>query len=584
MTNREKISQMHLEQLPVADHKLHGGKHFAGLYAGEHVAATEFVIGATFVALGVSTINILLGLLIGNILAVLSWTLLTAPIAVQTRLSLYTYLGKICGKSMTTIYNWANTLIFTVISAAMITVSALAIAQMLHLPFQDSWYSTNLYFWLVVICVGIIVVFVALYGFNSVANFSSICAPWLFTFFMAGAFVIFPVLANHVFGTTTIHSWSDFIQLGNTSIWTGLKENGQPGIGLGGVIFYAWAANSITHFGLIDMAILRYAKKASYGLYTSFGMLFGHYLAWIAAGIMGSGAAILLSTTISHLDPGSVAYYALGASGFVIILIAGWTTANANLYRATLAAQAVFHKHSRKKVALIVGIITVFIACFPGVYKNILPLLAYSGLLVVPVGAIVATEHFLFPKIGLTRYWANYKNLTVSKSAVITWAAGLVFGFGLNFLGIASYYLFIPTWLFCIVIYTILAYFAGAKDDYSKEIAEEIQFNKEVKEYQRELAAKEVEPINDNSTMTKALVIISYVSLVIAFGLSIFTLLGSPDMETYKFNKELFNVWGLVMTFVYFITAYWALRRQQKLQKDSQEKLDEELNQSMGIE
>jgi hypothetical protein len=40
---------MNEEQLPVAKNKLHGWKHFAGLYAGEHVAATEFVIGATFV-------------------------------------------------------------------------------------------------------------------------------------------------------------------------------------------------------------------------------------------------------------------------------------------------------------------------------------------------------------------------------------------------------------------------------------------------------------------------------------------------------------------------------------------------------
>ena len=85
------------EQLPVANNKLHGWKHFAGLYAGEHVAATEFVIGATFVALGASTIDILLGLLIGNLLAMCSWWLITAPIAVETRLSLYNYLNKIAG-------------------------------------------------------------------------------------------------------------------------------------------------------------------------------------------------------------------------------------------------------------------------------------------------------------------------------------------------------------------------------------------------------------------------------------------------------------------------------------------------------
>ena len=38
--------------------------------------------------------DILLGLLIGNLLAVLSWTLITTPIAVDTRLSLYSYLQK----------------------------------------------------------------------------------------------------------------------------------------------------------------------------------------------------------------------------------------------------------------------------------------------------------------------------------------------------------------------------------------------------------------------------------------------------------------------------------------------------------
>jgi cytosine/uracil/thiamine/allantoin permease len=107
----EQFENMHEEQLPVAKHKLHDWTHFAGLYAAEHVAATEFVIGATFVALGAKTMDIILGLLIGNILAVLSWTLITSPIAVETRLSLYTYLNKIAGKSMSRLYNWANVLI-----------------------------------------------------------------------------------------------------------------------------------------------------------------------------------------------------------------------------------------------------------------------------------------------------------------------------------------------------------------------------------------------------------------------------------------------------------------------------------------
>ncbi len=467
------FSHLDMEQLPIARNKLHGGKHFAGLYAGEHVAATEFVIGATFVALGASTRDILLGLLIGNILAVLSWTLLTAPIAVQTRLSLYTYLNKIAGDSMTKLYNWANVLIFTVISAAMITVSSSAVRFLFNIPAQLNWYSTNIGFLLIVVAVGIVVVFVAIYGFNTVADFSSICAPWLFTMFMAGALVLLPALAHSVIGSTSIADFGQFVRIGDLSIWKGVTDTGESGIGLLEVIGFAWAANTITHVGLIDMAIFRYAKKATYGLYSSFGMLFGHYLAWIAAGIMGAGAAVLLNTRVSALDPGDVAFYALGASGFVIVLVAGWTTANANLYRAGLAAQAIFKNHSRRNTTLVVGIFTVIIACFPFVFSKILPMLTFAGLLVVPVGAIVFAEHFLFFKIGLTRYWAHYKKIKTSKPAIISWIAGLALGFGLYALDVMSfYYLFVPTWFFTLTLYTILARYSGAKEDYTRETAE----------------------------------------------------------------------------------------------------------------
>jgi len=573
--NKNSIAQMDEEQLPIAKNKLHGGKHFAGLYAGEHVAATEFVIGATFVALGASTRDILLGLLIGNILAVLSWTLITAPIAVQTRLSLYTYLGKIAGKSMTTIYNWANALIFTVISAAMITVSSSAVRFLFHIPAQLNWYSTNIGFLAIVVGVGVVVVFVALYGFSTVADFSSICAPWLFTLFVAGAFVLLPVLCYKVLGTTEIHSWHDFITIGDVSIWKGVTDSGEKGIGLLEVIGFAWAANSITHVGLIDMAILRYAKKSYYGLYTSFGMLFGHFIAWIAAGIMGAGAAVLLHSSVAQLDPGDVAYYALGASGFVIVIVAGWTTANANLYRVGLAAQAIFSNHSRRKVTLIVGLITVVVACFPFVFARMLPLLTYSGLIVVPVGAIVTAEHFLFPRIGLTRYWTNYKKLAISKPAIITWATALCFGFGLNALGIMSfYYLFVPTWFFSVILYTTLAYYAGAREDYTQEIAEEKAFYKAVEEYQEEQAKVKVMPAEDHSVGSKVLNVVSVCCLVVILSLAINCLWGSHDMNSYTQNKAIFNQYAFILTFGYFVTAYWALLRKKALTKKMQIKLE----------
>ncbi|MBB1426266.1 MULTISPECIES: purine-cytosine permease family protein [Shewanella] len=560
------FKQTNEEQLPVAKNKLHGWKHFAGLYAGEHVAATEFVIGATFVALGASTIDILLGLLIGNLLAMCSWWLLTAPIAVETRLSLYNYLNKIAGDSMTKLYNWANVIIFSVISAAMITVSSTAVRFLFDIPAQLNWYPSSLWFVMIVLAVGSIVVVVAMYGFSTVADFSKICAPWLFVIFIAGSFTLFPVLSNHVIGSTTLTGWQDFMTIGDSSIWTGLNDKGEPGIGLLEVIGFAWAANSITHFGLIDMAIFRFAKRKSYGLISGVGMFFGHYLAWISAGIMGAGTAVLLKTTITQLDPGDVAYHALGFSGFVIIIIAGWTTANANLYRAGLAAQSIFVNHSRERTTAIVGLVTVVIACFPFVFSQMLPLLTYAGLLVVPVGGIVFAEHVLFPKIGLTRYWAKYQKLSKSTPAIASWALALVFGFGLNSLDIISfYYLFIPTWIFTIIIYTVLAKKYGADLDYTGAILLDEKEQQQITEYQDEMAKDDKPHVEDGSKLTKLLNSFAVISLVVISILAAKVMFYSPTMTIYAENKSLFETVCFVCTIIYFSCSYIALKRHKKI-------------------
>jgi len=558
----QALEKIHEEQLPVAKHKLHDWTHFAGVYAAEHVAATEFVIGATFVALGAKTMDIILGLLVGNILAVLSWTLITTPIAVEARLSLYTYLNKIAGDAMSKLYNWANVIIFTVISAAMVTVSASAVRFAFNIPAQLDWYPNNLWFVLIVLLVGSVVVFVAIYGFNAVSDFSGVCAPWLFVMFTSGALVLMPALSLDVLGKTLPSSWADFINIGNQSIWTGVNSEGEPGIGIWEVIGFGWAANSITHFGLIDMALLRFAKKKSYGLATSTGMLFGHYVAWISAGIMGAGAAVILGKMIVELDPGDVAFYALGWSGFVIVIVAGWTTAITNLYRAGLAAQAIFTKHSRRKTTMIVGGAMMVVGCFPFVFTQFLPLLTYAGLLVVPVGAIVFAEHQIFPKIGYTRYWSKYQNYTNSIPATASWGLGLAFGFGLNFLNVMSfYYLFIPTWIFTIIVYIIIAGRYGAKEKYTEAVAKEKLYNDQVVRFQAKQASEEPVHIKDTTALSKLLKGIAFIALAVTLFLAGRVLFSSASESIYNANREIFYYYGFICTVLYFITAYWAMKR-----------------------
>src|SRR4026209_1417080 len=115
------------EREPVPPEARLGVGSFIGQYAGEHPAGTELMIGPLFVAAGVSAFDLLVGLLVGNLLAVLSWTLLTAPIATRARLTLYYQLEKICGRGLITIYNLANGIMFRFLAGAMTTVSATAV-------------------------------------------------------------------------------------------------------------------------------------------------------------------------------------------------------------------------------------------------------------------------------------------------------------------------------------------------------------------------------------------------------------------------------------------------------------------------
>ena len=84
----------------VPEKKLKNWKSFLGMYAGEHAAGTEFMIGPLFLTVGVSAFDLLAGLFLGNLMAVLSWRYITANIAVKERFTLYFKLEKISGKKL----------------------------------------------------------------------------------------------------------------------------------------------------------------------------------------------------------------------------------------------------------------------------------------------------------------------------------------------------------------------------------------------------------------------------------------------------------------------------------------------------
>ncbi len=426
---------------PVSKFKRQGIGKFIGMYAGEHVAGTEFVIGALFVARGVSAPDLFLGLLVGNILAVLSWAFLCAPIAVRTRLTLYWKLRKICGPYLTFIYCIVNALMFCFLAGAMISVAATAVGLPLNMPMPrlEDMLPTSFIWILVVFLVGLVVTSLAILGFEKISNFAKICAPWMFLVFVAAALAVLPKL-----GCTSL---GDFWRVANEKIWTGIPIEGQSKFTFWHVMFFAWFCNMAMHIGMADLSILRYARKWYYGFTSAFGMFLGHFVAWICSGILCAAADVIIA-------PGPIAYMGAGVAGAVCVVIAGWTTANPTLYRAGLALQAATPNWKRWKVTAAAGLVTTIAACFPALVMRLLDFVALYGLILMPMGAIIFADFWIFPKVGLKQNFAEMSRSMFNLSAAISWALSLLI---VLLIPLEIFFKGLPGWFIAMFLYVILS-------------------------------------------------------------------------------------------------------------------------------
>ena len=437
------------EREPIPQNKLKGWKSFVGTYAGEHTAGTEFVLGPLFVAHGAGAADLVLGLLIGNILAVLSWTFMTGKVSVKQKITLYYQLQKIAGKRFSLVYNLVNACMFCFLAGAMIAVSATAVGIPFDLPMPElNDVLPNSVGWVVtVFAVGIITTIVAMFGYEQVSRFANVAAPWMIMIFIAAGIAVLPQL-----GVTSL---GEFWPAAESIIWTGVPLEGQSKFTFWHIMFFAWFCNMAMHIGMADMSLLRYAKKWQYGASSATGVFLGHYIAWMASGILYS-LFLLESNNSTEFAPGPVAFRAVGIAGALCVVIAGWTTANPTLYRAGLAIQSINPKWKTWKVTLVVGSFTTLSACFPALVMRLLEFVALYGLILMPVGAIIYMDVMVFHKIGLKDNYAERTNSSFNSSAGITWALTLIFCLALNMaFGIDIFFLGLPGWFVAVVVYIV---------------------------------------------------------------------------------------------------------------------------------
>lgn len=439
------------ERERVPDRALKGPSAFWGMYAGEHTAGTEFMIGPLFIAWGATANSLIFGLLLGNLLAVLTWRFLTARIATAQRLTLYFKMEKIAGRRLVAIYNLANGILFCFLAGAMVTVSATAVGPFfpgMAMPTFDTTLPTGPG-WIVACCViGGAMTLVAMKGYGVVAKIGHWSAPWMLLVFIACALVTLG-------------------RLGTFDLWSLLTPpaGATTKISFWGVVFFAWFCNAAMHLGMADLSVLRFARKASSGWAAAAGMFLGHYIAWICA------ALLLVYWVRQHgvdpaqgKDPGTMVNDAVGWAGLICVIIAGWTTANPTIYRAGLAFQGIFPGMTRGTGTLAAGLLCVAAGIFPAFAMNLLSFVGLYGTVLAPIGAIIIVDFFLAERFGLPTDPAERSGTSFNVAVLLAWlipVAAAMYLYKVH--GVFASFLPLPCAVACGALYLILTKTFGPK-------------------------------------------------------------------------------------------------------------------------
>ena len=192
---------------------------------------------------------------------------------------------------------------------------------------------------------------------------------------------------------------------------------------------------------------LRPACACWWGFTSAAGMYLGHFIAWIASGILCAAA-------MGSVSPGPIAYMGAGAAGAICVVIAGWTTANPTLYRSGLALQVATPNWKRWKVTLVAGIVTTSAACFPALVMKFLDFVALYGLVLMPMGGVIFADYWLFPRFGLVSNHAEKFKTLFSIPAAVAWIGSLAVVF---WLPMEIFFKGLPAWFITVILYTLLS-------------------------------------------------------------------------------------------------------------------------------
>jgi cytosine permease len=119
----------------------------------------------------------------------------------------------------------------------------------------------------------------------------------------------------------------------------------------------------------------------------------------------------------------------------------------------------------RWKVTLVAGGVTTTAALFPALMMKLLDFVALYGLILMPMGAVIFADYWLYPKLGLRQNYAEWKQILFSWPAALTWGGTLLSCWAINQVwGLELFFLGLPGWFIATALYLALGYSQQRRD------------------------------------------------------------------------------------------------------------------------
>lgn len=116
-----------------------------------------------------------------------------------------------------------------------------------------------------------------------------------------------------------------------------------------------------------------------------------------------------------------------GFAALLVLMLAQWTSNDNNLYCAALGFAVVFKKMKKYQITIISGIIGILLA-LTGIAENITSFLNYLGVLIPPMGGVLASDYYFFHKSRYREELAGEVK-SIEIPACTAWVVGSVLSF-----------------------------------------------------------------------------------------------------------------------------------------------------------